>query len=54
MLSISEKILMSVNSKQKPLYQLATTDETGNSKKMTKARLGQWFVVYATTRSLIS
>jgi len=43
MLSKSKKIL-SVNSKQKPLYQLATTElfptRQGNSKKMTKARLG--------------
>jgi len=47
MLSKSEKSLMSLNSKQKSLCQLATTElvsqgdkETGNTKKMTKARLG--------------
>jgi len=44
MLSKSEKILMSVNSKQKPLYQQATAEffpnDTGKSNKMTKARLG--------------
>jgi len=42
------KILMSLNTKQKPLCQLATTDlllpqgakKKGNTKKMTKARLG--------------
>jgi len=46
MLSKSEKILMSLNSKQKSLCQLATTEllpqgnkEKGNTKKMTKARL---------------
>jgi len=40
MLSKSEKILMSLNSKQKPLCQLATAElfpnETGNSKKWQK------------------
>jgi len=44
MLSKSEKILMTLNSKQKPLYQLATAElfpnETGKQQKMTKARLG--------------
>jgi len=43
MLSKSEKILTSVNSKQKPLYQLVTAEhfpnETGKQLKMTKARL---------------
>jgi len=43
MLSKSE-ILMSLNSKQKPLCQLVTAElfpkETGNQQKMTKARLG--------------
>jgi len=46
MLSKSEKILMSLNSKQKSLYQLATTElftkenkGKGNTEKMTKARL---------------
>jgi len=45
MLSKPEKILMSVNSKQKPLYQLATVklvfNKTGKQLKMTKARLGR-------------
>jgi len=44
MLSKSEKILMIFSSKQKRLYQLATAElyptRHGNSKKMTKARLG--------------
>jgi len=47
MLSKSEKILMSLDSKQKSLCQLATTEflpqvdkEEGNTEKMTKARLG--------------
>jgi len=44
MLSKSKKILMTLNSKQKPLYQLATAElfptRHGNSKKMTKAHLG--------------
>jgi len=44
MLSKSEKILMSSNSKQKPLCQLATAEhfpnDTGKDQKMTKARLG--------------
>jgi len=47
MLSKSEKILMSLNNKQKSLCQLATTEllfqgdkEKGNTKNMTKARLG--------------
>jgi len=46
MLSKSEKILMSLNSKQKSLVQLATTellpqgDKKGSTKKMIKARLG--------------
>jgi len=47
MLSKSEKILMSLNSKQKSLFQLATTEllpqghkKKGKTKKMTKARLG--------------
>jgi len=43
--SKSKKILMILNSKQKPLYQLATAahfpNETRKSKEMTKARLGQ-------------
>jgi len=43
MVSKSENILMSVNSKQKSLFQLATAElflnETGKH-KMTKARLG--------------
>jgi len=46
MLSKAEKILMSFNSKQKSLCQLATTEllpqgnkEKGITKKMTKARL---------------
>jgi len=49
MLRKSEKILMSLNSKQKPLCQLATTElfpnETGTQEKMTKARLGLMPVV---------
>jgi len=44
MLSKSEKILVSLNSKQKPLCQLATAElfpnATGKHKKLTKARLG--------------
>jgi len=47
MLSKSEKILMSLNSKQEPLCQLATTEllpqgdkEKGNTKKITKSLLG--------------
>jgi len=44
MLSKSEKILMSLNSKQKPLCQLVTAElfptRQGNIKKMAKARLG--------------
>jgi len=43
MLSKSKKILMSLNSKQKPLYwQLQNSSPTrqGNSKIMTKGRLG--------------
>jgi len=47
MLSKSEKILMSLNIKQKALCQLATAEllpqgdkKKGNAKKMTKARLG--------------
>jgi len=47
MLSKPEKILMSLNSKQKSFCQLATTEllpkedkEKGNTKKMTKACLG--------------
>jgi len=47
MLSKSENILMSFNSKQKPLCQLANTElspqgvkEKVNTEKMTKARLG--------------
>jgi len=44
MLSKSEKILMNLNSKQKPLCQLATAELfptiQGNSKHMTKMRLG--------------
>jgi len=44
MLTKSEKILMNLNSKQKPLCQLATAElfpnETGKQQKMTKARLG--------------
>jgi len=43
MLSKSEKILISLNSKQKPLCRLATAEllpnETGKQLKMTKARL---------------
>jgi len=43
MLSKSEKILMSLNCKQKPLYQLATAElfpnETGKQQKMTKNEL---------------
>jgi len=46
MLSKSEKILMSLNSKQKSLCQVATTEllpqgdyKKGNTKKMTKACL---------------
>jgi len=43
MLSKSKKNLI-LNSKQKPLYQLATAElfptTRGNSKKMTKVRLG--------------
>jgi len=38
MVSKPEKILMSLNSKQNPLCQLATAEVF--SKKMTKARLG--------------
>jgi len=62
MLSKSEKILMSLNSKWKSLCQLTTAElsptRQGNSKKWQKRvwvwclRLGQ-FLVYATTRSLI-
>jgi len=47
MLSKSEKILMSLNSKQKPLCQQANTEllhqgdkEKDNTEKMTKVRLG--------------
>jgi len=44
MLTKSEKILMKLNSKQKPLWQLAAAElfpnETGKQQKMTKARLG--------------
>jgi len=44
MLRKSDKILMNVNSKQKPLYQLATAElfpnETGKQQKVTKSRLG--------------
>jgi len=47
MLSKSDKILMSLNSKQQSLCQLATTEllpqrdkEMGTTKKMTKARMG--------------
>jgi len=44
MLSKSKKMLMNLNSKQKSLCQLATAElfpnDTGNSKKMTNARLG--------------
>jgi len=44
MLTKSEKILMSLNSKQKPHYQLATAElfpnDTRKQQKMTKARLG--------------
>jgi len=44
MLSKSEKILMSLNSKQKQLCQVVTAElfpnETWKYKKMTKARLG--------------
>jgi len=47
MLCKSEKTLMSLNSKQMPLYQLKNTElspqgdkEKGNTEKMTKARLG--------------
>jgi len=44
MLSKSEKILMSLNSTQKPLCHLATAkpflNETGKQQKMTKARVG--------------
>jgi len=44
MLSKSEKILVILNSKQKPLYQLATAElfpnETRKQQKMTKAPLG--------------
>jgi len=44
MLSKSEKILMSLNSKQKPLCQLANAElfpnETGKQQKMAKVRLG--------------
>jgi len=44
MLSKSEKILMSLNSEQKPLCQLTTAElfpnETGKQQKMTKAHLG--------------
>jgi len=46
MLGKSEKVLMSLNSKQKPLCQLATTEflpqgdkEKSNTEKVTKARL---------------
>jgi len=44
MLSESEKILMSLNSKQKPLWQLATAElptRQGNSKKCQK-RVWVW------------
>ena len=63
MLSKSENILMMLNSKQKLLCQLATAEllpnETGKQQKNDKSTFGsdaldQWFVVYATTQSLIS
>jgi len=63
MLSQSEKILMHLNSKQKPLCQLATAElfpnGTGKQQKNDKSAFGsdaldQWFLVYLTTRSLIS
>jgi len=44
MLSKSEKILMSLNSSQKPLFQLATAElfpnDTGKQQKMTKSAFG--------------
>jgi len=44
MLSKSEKILMSVNSKQKPLYQLAAAEllpnETGKQQENDKSAFG--------------
>jgi len=63
MLSKSEKILMSLNIKQKQLCQLETAElfpnETGNQQKNDKSAFGSdavgwWFLVYATMRSLIS
>ena len=51
---------MILNSKQKPLCPLATAElfpnDIGKQQQMTKARLGlmPWFLVYPTTRSLIS
>jgi len=63
MLSKSEKILMILNSKQKPLSQLATeelfSNETRKQQKNDKSAfasdaLDQWFLVYATIRSLVS
>jgi len=54
---------MILNSKQKPLSQLATAElfsnETGKQQKNYKSAFGsdaldQWFLVYATTRSLVS
>jgi len=63
MLSKSEKILMTLNSKQKPLCQLATAElfpnDTGKQQKYDKTAFGTdaleyCFLVYVTTRSLIS
>jgi len=57
------KVWMSLNSKQKPLRQLATAalfpNETAKQQKNDKSAFGSdaldlWFLVYATTRSLIS
>jgi len=63
MLNKSKKILMILDSKQKRLYQLATAElfpnETRKQQKNDKSAFGSdaldwWFLVYATTRSLIS
>jgi len=60
MLSKSE-ILMSLNRKQKPLCQQATAELFANEEtaKNDKSAFGsdaldKWFLIYATTRSLVS
>jgi len=58
MLSKSEKTLMSLNSKQKPLCQVATAElfpnDTGKQQIYDKSAFGsdaleKWFLVHATT-----